>query len=78
MNETYRILKKPFLSISTKSEIIENNHVGKYCSPSELETYCALFPEFRDIFSWSYEEMLGIDSSIVEHEIKMYHDVKPV
>jgi hypothetical protein len=52
--------------------------LAKSCSPSELETYRALFREFRDIFAWSYEEMPGIDSSIVEHEIKMYPDVKPV
>ena len=66
------------IDISTKLGIIENIHVGKSCSPSELETYRALFREFRDIFSWSYEEMPGIDSSIIEHEIKMYPDVKLV
>ena len=37
-----------------------------------------LFCEFIDIFAWSYEEVPGIDSSIVEHDIKMYPDVKPV
>lgn len=57
---------------------VENIHVGKSCSLLELETYCALSHEFRDIFSWSYEEMPGIDSSIVEHEIRMYPDVKPI
>ena len=40
--------------------------------------YSTLFREFRDVFAWSYDEMPGIDSSIVEHEIKMYPDVKPV
>ena len=54
------------INISTKPNIVENIHVGKSCSPSELETYNALFREFRDIFAWSYEEILGIDSSIVE------------
>ncbi|MCY6488325.1 hypothetical protein, partial [Actinobacillus pleuropneumoniae] len=37
-----------------------------------------LFCEFRDVFSWSYEETSGIDLRIVEREIKMYPDVKPV
>eukprot|EP00253_Pinus_taeda_P019382 PITA_19382 len=46
--------------------------------PPKLEIYCALFREFRYVFAWSYEEMPGIDSSIIEHEIKMYPDVKPV
>lgn len=62
----------------TKPNVVENIHVGISCSPSELENYCALFHKFRDVFAWSYEEMPGIDSSIVEHEIKMYPDVKPV
>jgi len=30
------------------------------------------------VFDWSYEEMPGIDPSIVVHEIKNYLDAKPV
>jgi hypothetical protein len=37
-----------------------------------------LFEEFYDVFSWSYEEMSGIDPKIVEHEITAYLDAKPV
>ena len=66
------------INILTKTDVEENIHVGKFCSPSELEIYNALFREFRDFFAWSYNEMPGIHSSIVEHEIKMYPDVKPV
>ena len=40
--------------------------------------YTALFKEFHDIFSWSYEEMLGFDPSIVEHEIQTYPNTIPV
>ena len=66
------------INISTKTDVVENIHVGKYCSHSELEIYYALFREFRDVLAWSYDEMIGIDSSIVEHEINMCPDVKPV
>jgi len=66
------------INISTKTNIVENIYVGKCCSPSEMEIYNALFHEFRDVFAWSYDEMPGIHSSIVEHEIKMYPDVKLV
>jgi len=66
------------INILTRPNIVENIHVCKSCSPLELDNYRALFREFRDIFAWSYEEMLGIDSSIVEHDIKMYPDVKLV
>ena len=44
-------------------------HVGKNCSVDESEAYKALFKEFHDIFSWSYEEMPGIDPSIVERPL---------
>lgn len=67
-----------YISISTKPTVVENIHVRKSCSPSELDSYPTLFCEFRYIFAWSYEEMPGIESSIVEHKIKMYLDFKPV
>ena len=56
--------------------IVENIHVDIYCYASKLDTYRSLFHEFRDVFSCSYEEMSGIDSSIVEHTIKMYPNVR--
>ena len=62
----------------TKPGIVEIIHVSVSCSPSELESYRSLFHELCDVFAWSYEEMLGIDTSIVEHTINMYHDVKLV
>lgn len=36
----------------------------------EIQTYKALVQEFCDVFAWSYEEILGIDPSIIVHEIK--------
>ena len=72
------IEEKISINISTKPNIIENIHVDKSCSPLELDNYYVLFYEFQNVFAWSYDEMPGIDSRIVEHEIKMYPDVKPV
>ena len=40
--------------------------------------YTELFKEFRDVFAWSYEEILGINPRIVEHENKTYLDDKTV
>jgi hypothetical protein len=34
--------------------------------------------EFHDVFAWSYEEILGIDPRIIEHEITTYPDTKLV
>jgi hypothetical protein len=66
------------IDISVKPGIVENVHIGASCSPDEIVTYTSLFKEFRDIFSWSYEEMSGIDPSISVHEIKTYPGAKPV
>ena len=66
------------IDISAKPDVIEHVHVGQNCSTDESEEYKALFKKFCDIFSWSHEEMLGIDPSIVVHEIKTYPMVKPI
>jgi hypothetical protein len=66
------------LDISVKHGIVENVHIGASCSSDEIVTYTSLFKEFHDIFSWSYEEMLGIDPEIVIHEIKTYPGAKIV
>jgi hypothetical protein len=57
---------------------VENVFVGVDCSPEEIQIYKNLFKELCDVFSWSYEEMPGIDPKLVEHEITTYPDAKPV
>ena len=57
------------INISVNPDVMENIYIGANCSPEEIAIYTALFKEFRDIFSWSYEEMLGIDPFIFQHEI---------
>jgi hypothetical protein len=57
---------------------LKNVYIGADCSPEEIQIYNELFKELSDVFSWSYEEMPGIDPRIFEHEIKTYPDSKPV
>ena len=66
------------INISCDPGKVENVYIGVGCSPNEINEYTKLFKEFRNIFAWSYEEMLGIDPRIVEHEIKTYTNEKPV
>jgi hypothetical protein len=66
------------IDISKTPSIMENIFVGADCSPEEIQIYTDLFKEFCDVFSWSYEEMPGIDPRIVENEIMTYPNVKPV
>jgi hypothetical protein len=66
------------INISITLGIMENVFVRADCSPGEIQIYIDLFEEFRDIFSWSYEEMPSINPKTVEHEITTYLDAKPV
>jgi hypothetical protein len=66
------------INICRNPGVMENVFVGADCSPEEIQIYTDLFKEFRDVFSWSYEEIPGIDPKIVEHEITTYPDAKPV
>ena len=66
------------VDISLKPGISENIFIGQSSSDEEVQTHTTLFKDFRDVFTWTYEEILGIDPSIVVHEIKTYPDAKPV
>jgi hypothetical protein len=63
------------IDISIKPSIIEEITIGAACSLEEIIAYKALFQEYQDIFSWSYIEMLSLDSSIVEHRIDTWPDI---
>jgi hypothetical protein len=66
------------LDISIKPRVVESVHIGASCSNDEVVTYKSRFQEFCDIFTWSYEEMQGIDPDIVVHESKTYPGAKTV
>ena len=66
------------INISVNPDVMENIYIGADCSPEEIAIYTAFFKEFCDVFSWSYEDFLGIYPSIVEYEIQTYSDAKPV
>ena len=66
------------IDILFKPGTIEHVHIGKNNSIDETEEYRALFKEFCNIFAWYYEEIPGIDPSIVVHEIKIYPTARPI
>ena len=67
-----------FIEISEKPGVMENIQLGQSCSLDEIKAYTTLFKELCDVFTWSYEEMIGIDPSIIVYEIKTYPDAKPI
>ena len=66
------------IDISAKSGVVEHIHIRVTCTLEEIWFYTDLFREFQDVFACSYEEMPGIDPSIVVHEIPTYQGAKPV
>jgi hypothetical protein len=66
------------IDISKTPSIVENIFVGEDHSLDKIRVYTNLFKEFHDVFSWSYEEMPGIDPRIFEHEITTFLDAMPV
>ena len=49
------ISKAISIDISVKLGVMEHNQIGEEFLPKEIEIYTALFKEFYDVFSWSYE-----------------------
>jgi hypothetical protein len=49
------------IDISVKEGVMENINLSVNFSHEEVVSYTTLFKEFRDVFSWSYEEMIGIE-----------------
>ena len=44
---------------------------------AEKQKYIALFKEFSDVFSWSYEDLKTYDTEIIQHKIPIKEDQKP-
>ena len=41
--------------------------MGNTLTSSERDALVALLIEFKEVFAWSYEDMPGIDTNIVQH-----------
>ena len=38
----------------------------------------ALLKEYKDVFSWSHEDMKGLDPKFFQHKINLATDAKPI
>jgi hypothetical protein len=43
--------------------------LGSQCSDKEKVKFTKLLYEFQDVFSWSYEDILGFDPTLIQHAI---------
>ena len=52
--------------------------IGSFFEGEERDKAIALLKEYKDVFAWSYKDMPGLDTEIVEHKIPLIEDSKPV
>jgi hypothetical protein len=52
--------------------------IGAQCFEEEKKKFMDLFQEFRDVFTWSYEDLRGFDPRIKKHVIPIKEGKKPV
>ena len=52
--------------------------IGALLSPLVKESLIKLLKEFPDVFAWSYQDMPGLDTDIVEHHLPLKPECPPV
>jgi hypothetical protein len=73
----WKLLLKPYRSISPKTLASWRMFSSELTSPLERFKSTLIFSKnSATFFSWSYEEMPGIDPKIAEHEMTTYLDAK--
>ena len=52
--------------------------IGSSLDSSAKKEITALLREYTDIFAWSYQDMLGLSTEIVEHQLPLRPECQPV
>ena len=52
--------------------------ISSKLSKEEKSELVLLLKEFKDVFAWDYNEMLGLDPRLVVHTLNMDPEAKPV
>jgi ribonuclease HI len=55
----------------------QNINLGKGCSEQERSAFIKLFKEFKDVFSWTYDDLKTFDPNIIQHVIPMKPQTQP-
>ena len=52
--------------------------IGSSLSPDERSRLIDILRSYLDVFAWSYEDIPGLDSSIVQHHLPILPHVRPI
>ena len=55
----------------------KNINLGKNCTSTKKEAFMKLFKEYKDVFTWTYEDLKTYDTKIIQHIIPLKEDAKP-
>ncbi|XP_047172662.1 uncharacterized protein LOC124840622, partial [Vigna umbellata] len=87
--ELTRLVEQDSRELKPHQEEVEIFNVGENSERKEVkigtgmqkevkEELCALLKEFRDVFAWSYDDMPGLDTDIVQHRLPLKPECPPV
>ncbi|KAK8984612.1 hypothetical protein V6N11_047832 [Hibiscus sabdariffa] len=65
------------INLGTDDELREVK-IGTLISLSTKDRLVSLLQEFKDVFAWTYEDMPGLDTSIVTHKLPLKLECKPM
>ncbi|XP_017420393.2 uncharacterized protein LOC108330418 [Vigna angularis] len=65
------------LNLGDEDEIKEVR-IGTSMKEEMREELCLLLKEFKDVFAWSYNDMPGLDTNIVQHKLPLKPECPPV
>ena len=51
--------------------------LSKTLPPPIKQKYIEIFKEFKDVFSWGYEDLKSYDTNIIQHKIPLKENQKP-
>ena len=55
----------------------KNFNLGKNCTQAKRVAFVKLFTGFKDVFTWTYEDLNAYDMKIIQHFIPLKEDTKP-
>jgi len=87
--ELLRLVKQEARELKPHQEDVEVINLGDKNDKKEVKIgtgmtkeiqgqLCALLRKFRDIFAWSYQDMLGLDPDIVQHKLPLKLECPPI
>lgn len=69
-------MKYKVINLGTKKDP-KNVNLGLSCSSSKRATFINLFRPYKDIFTWTYNDLKMYDKNITQHVIPLEKDSKP-